>query len=93
MSTRMHGSSWGECRNDAIASVCGDAMLSAEACQVVAVGSIATIICFLTVLAGRAKLPQRIRAGRSRRSRRSFGVRVRKRETSIDIERFPPAVP
>ena len=63
-------------------------MLSAEACQVMAVGSIATIICFLTVLAGR-----RIRAGRSRRSRRSFGVRARKRETSIDIERFPPAVP
>jgi hypothetical protein len=45
MSTRMHGSSR--------VNVCGDAMLSAEACQVVAVGSIATIICFLTVLAGR----------------------------------------
>jgi hypothetical protein len=87
MSTRMHGSSWGECGNDAVASVCGDATLSVEACQVVVMGSIA-IICFLTVLAAR-----RIRAGRSRRSQRLFGVRVRKRETSIDIERFPPAVP
>jgi hypothetical protein len=92
MSTRMHGSSWGECRNDAIASVCGDAMLSAEACQVVAMGSIATI-CVLTVLAGRRSYRNGSGPAEVAVHEGHFGVRVRKREMSIDIERFPPAVP
>ena len=68
-------------------------MLSAEACQVVAVGSIATIICFLTVLAGRRSYRNGSGPAEVAVHEGHFGVRVRKREMSIDIERFPPAVP
>ena len=81
----MHGSSR--------VNVCGDTMLSAEACRVVAMGSIAAIICFLTVLAGRRSYRNRSGPAEVAVHEGHFRVRVRKREMSIDIERFPPAVP